>query len=85
MLLEFRKGFKKQLHKLPRKIQERFFERLRAFAKDRFDQSLNNHAVDAAFPGCRSINITGDYRAIFYEKSETAIFIKIGKHGQLYS
>jgi mRNA-degrading endonuclease YafQ of YafQ-DinJ toxin-antitoxin module len=46
---------------------------------------LNNHSVDTAFADCRSINVTGDYRAIFHENKETVTFMTIGTHSELYS
>lgn len=78
------KNFKKKFDKIPLKIQERFYERLDLFLKDKFDKTLNNHPVDKAFPDCRSINVSGDYRAIFQEQDDVAIFITIGTHSDLY-
>jgi len=45
---------------------------------------LNNHDVSKVYTGCRSINITGDYRAIFQDEGEIVIFITIGTHSELY-
>ena len=79
------KGFKKQFRKLPAKIQEQFFKRVNLFLENKFNPILNNHSVDSVSPGWRSINITGDYRALFEEKSENfVIFMKIGTHSELY-
>ncbi len=78
------KSFKKDFRKLPEKIQEQFFERAALFFENRFNPLLNNHSVDAAYPGCRSINITGNYRAIFREENGDAEFLHIGTHSQLY-
>jgi addiction module RelE/StbE family toxin len=79
------KRFKKQFKKLPQKVQRRFFERVELFLKDRFHPLLNNHSVDSAYPGWRSINITGDYRALYEPTTEDAIvFMKIGTHSELY-
>lgn len=81
----FHKNFKKRFKKLPLKIQRQFYERLELFLRNKFDKTLNNHEVGAAFPDCRSINITGDCRAIFYEQKDAVIFIIIGTHSDLYS
>lgn len=70
--------------KLPKDIQLKSRECSRMFVKNKFDPILNNHSVHPVYPNSRSINITGDYRAIFYEKENTAIFIAIGTHAQLY-
>ena len=81
----YNREFKKQIRKLPRKIQDHFEERLQIFIKDKFHPLLNNHSVERKFPGCRSINITGDYRAIFKEISDdSVIFLLIGTHSELY-
>jgi mRNA-degrading endonuclease YafQ of YafQ-DinJ toxin-antitoxin module len=32
-----------------------------------------------------SINVTGDYRAIFYIENNIAVFYKIGRHSELYN
>lgn len=76
--------FLKKFKKLAPKIQARFEERLELFLKDPVDPSLNNHSVEKRFPDCRSINITGDYRAIFKLEKDTALFITIGTHSELY-
>ena len=78
------KIFKKNFKKLPPQIQNKFFERIEIFKKDKFQLILNNHSVEKRFPGCRSINITGDYRAIFEESNGIVTFINIGTHSELY-
>lgn len=65
-------------------MQAKFDIAFALFLKDKFAKKLNNHSVDKAFPDCRSINITGDYRAIFYESGDVAVFIIIGTHSELY-
>lgn len=84
MRITYKKRFAKDFKKLPLKVKEQFYERLNLFLKDKFDKILNNHPVDKAFPGCRSINVNGDYRAIFQELEDIAIFITIGTHSDLY-
>ena len=78
------RSFLKKFKKLPPKIKDRFEERLNLFLTNPTDVVLNNHTVERAFPDCRSINITGDYRAIFKLEGDTAIFITIGTHPELY-
>ena len=84
MEIKFHTTFKKKLKKIPPKIQERFYERLELFVQDKFAKVLNNHSVDRAYQNCRSINLNGDYRAIFEDHGETIIFINIGTHASLY-
>ena len=76
--------FKNKFKKLSPKIQEQFFERAEIFKNDRFNSILSNHSVNKVYPGCRSINVNGDYRALYYEQDDIAIFINIGTHSELY-
>lgn len=84
MEIKFHTTFKKKLKKIPTKIQNRFYERLELFMQDKFSRVLNNHSVDRAFPNGSSINVSGDYRAIFEDHGELIIFINIGTHSDLY-
>jgi mRNA-degrading endonuclease YafQ of YafQ-DinJ toxin-antitoxin module len=79
------RNFKKQFKKLPSKIQQRFFDRVDIFIVDKFNPVLNHHSVDSVYPGWFSINITGDYRALYEPASDSVvIFMKIGTHSELY-
>ena len=78
------KNFIKKFKRLPDKIQNKFEEKLKILLENPFSTLLNNHRVGVVFPNCRSINITGDYRAIFQEENKTIIFITIGTHSDLY-
>lgn len=78
-------GFDKQFKKLSPKIIEKFEERWLFFLSDPFHPLLNNHPLKPPFIGSRSINITGDYRAIFKQLgSDLIIFTDIGTHHQLF-
>jgi mRNA-degrading endonuclease YafQ of YafQ-DinJ toxin-antitoxin module len=82
----FRKKFIKQFSKLPKKVQEHFYERLDLFKDDPFDPMLNNHELSGVLKNVRSINITGDIRAIYEQVGENrALFLKIGNHNNLYN
>lgn len=79
------KSFKKKFKLLPPKIQQQFFERVELFMKDKYDPMLKNHSVEFAYPGWRSISISGDYRALYEAQGDGIIvFMKIGTHAQLY-
>lgn len=53
--------------------------------KDSTHPILNNHSVEKVFIDCRSINITGDYRAIFKKEEDgSVVFITMGTHSELY-
>ncbi len=78
------KRFNKQFAKLPGKIREQCIEKIKFFLENPFDQRLNNHAVYHPYDGCRSINVTGDIRAIYEPGEDVALFICIGSHSELY-
>jgi len=79
------KTFVKRLRRTPLKIQSKFRARLKIFIENPTQPILNNHSVEKVFTGCRSINITGDYRAIFKIENELFVFVDIGTHSELYS
>lgn len=82
---EYHKNFRKHFNKLSKKIQDKFENRLILFLTDQFHHILNNHSLSGEYDGCRSINITGDIRAIFYVKTDgDVVFINIGSHTELY-
>jgi mRNA-degrading endonuclease YafQ of YafQ-DinJ toxin-antitoxin module len=80
----YRKAFLKIAKKLPKYIEAKFDARVDILRQDRFNPILNNHSVDPPYKNCRSINVTGDYRAIFHQEGNSATFIAIGTHAQLY-
>jgi addiction module RelE/StbE family toxin len=85
MRINYHKRFLKTFNKLPVKIQDKFYQCLRIFEQDRSHPLLNNHSVDVAYPNWRSINITGDYRALYEPLGDDIIeFMKIGTHSELY-
>jgi len=88
MKIEYNKNFIKLYSKNNIKIKNKFQNRLRLFMSDPFLPELNNHALSWKYLWKRSINITGDYRAIFKELSnwnyEFIEFTNIWTHSQLY-
>ena len=86
MILTYHRTFKKMFKKQPAWLEDKFEERIRLFQKDMFEPILNNHSLEGEWLGCRSINITGDIRAVFEELSTNHIqFLAIGTHSELYS
>lgn len=84
MILDYHKDFIKRFKKLPKKVKEKFKERQLIFENDEFNPALNNHALKGKWLGYRSINVTGDIRAVFRRDAESAIFVAIDSHGNLY-
>ena len=85
MTIRYHQRFLKTFPKLPGKIQGKFFERVALFQRQPFHPLLHNHSVEPAYPNWRSINITGDYRALYeVQKEGWVVFMKIGTHSELY-
>lgn len=81
----FSRKFRKRYARLPLRLRSQTNERLQLFAHDPFNPILDNHPLHGKYDGCRSINITGDYRAIYYHETETMVrFIALGTHAELY-
>ena len=64
--------------------KEKFKERRNLFLRDEFNPVLNNHALKGRWLGYRSINVTGNVRAIFKRDLESALFVAIDRHSNLY-
>ena len=85
MIVIYSKKFQRNYKKLSRKLQEQFKQRRNLFLEDQFNPILNNHQLHNPYAGCRSINITGDYRAIYYhENLDIVRFIAVGTHHDLF-
>ena len=85
MQISFSKTFEKQYKKAPYKTQQVFDKRFKIFIKNPFKPILKNHSLKGKFKGYRSINITGDWRAIYSQpKKKIVIFEVLGTHSQLY-
>ena len=83
-MIYFTTRFQKNRTKLPRKVKVQLSERLRLFEDDSSHPLLNNHALGGEYEGCRSINVTGNYRAIYYERDGIYFFLRVGTHPELY-
>jgi addiction module RelE/StbE family toxin len=77
--------FKKQYKKLPPNIQTQFDNRLRLFVSNQTAVELNVHALKGKYSGYWSMNVNGDFRALYKRQgNEIIIFGLIGTHSQLY-
>jgi len=85
MKIYFHKNFEKQYKKFKKNEQAKVQERLTTFLEDQFDPQLNNHALKGKYVDYRSINITGDLRAVYKSISQDkSIFVIIDTHSNLY-
>jgi len=79
-----RPSFKKEYYKLSKKLQDKADQRLMLFMQDHNSPVLRNHELHGEFSNCQSINITGDYRAVYFTERDVAVFIRIGTHSELF-
>ncbi len=81
----FTTAFHKQYRKLPKKIQAKFDQRFQLFVSDPQNSLLRIHALTGKYQGFWSLDVTGDYRALYqHQDDEVIIFGFIGTHSQLY-
>lgn len=85
MKIYFHKHFGKKFKKLSLKHKETFYRKIEIFSTNPFSIELNNHPLKGRHGGYRSINITGDIRAVFKFLSEDSVeFDNIDNHNNLY-
>ena len=89
MVYELTANFIKDYKKCDLSIKRKVDDRLSLFIKNHLDPALRNHALNGTYLGYRSINITGDWRALYMVKdaksdNRIATFELLGTHSQLY-
>lgn len=88
MEIEFSARFRKQYKRANEKIKNAFRQRLKLFKQDPYSPLLKNHPLTGNYKEYRSVNITGDWRALYREHKEEEkiiiIFQMLGTHSQLY-
>ena len=80
----FHRNFEKAYLKKDKEVQLAFDKRFELFKQNQFHPLLNNHPLHGEWEGHRSINITGDLRAIFKIEETVVIFVTIDTHTNLY-
>ena len=84
MEIKFSAKFKKQYGKARENIKKAFNKRLMLFQQDQANPILRNHTLTGNYKNFRSINITGDWRALYSHNGNVITFEMIGTHSQLY-
>jgi len=84
MKASYTKNFPHQYSKLLPKIRLGVDERIILWQSDPLNSQLRDHQLKGKYKHYRSIDITGDYRALYLQKETEVIFDKIGTHSQLY-
>lgn len=85
MKLRFHKRFVRDYKLFDQKIKASFQERLKLFYDNPYHPKLNNHPLKGKWYGYRSINISGDIRAVYkLNDDKEVIFVALGSHNRLY-
>ena len=84
MNISYSKNFITQAKKLNPKTRQKLLERIRVFSENPLHSTLRNHQLKGKYKEYRSIDITGDIRALYLQREDEAIFDTIGTHSQLY-
>lgn len=84
MNISYSKDFITQAKKLNPKIRQKLLERVELFVENPLHPTLRNHQLKGKWKDHRSIDITGDVRALYLQRENEAIFDAIGTHSQLY-
>ena len=86
MKIRFHKNFEKQYKKLRNKEKEKVQKKLELFLEKPYHPQLNNHPLKGKYTDYRSINITGNLRAVYKHINEDeCVFVIIDSHSNLYS
>lgn len=84
MNISYSRTFIKQAKKLSPELQLKVRDKITLFADNPLHPSLRNHALKNKYKTYRSIDITGDVRAIYLQRETEFIFDLVGTHSQLY-
>jgi addiction module RelE/StbE family toxin len=84
MKISFSIQFIKSAKKLDEKQRKQLKSRLAIFVENPTNKLLNNHQLKGAQKDYRSITVSGDLRALYFEIDDEIIFDIVGTHSQLY-
>lgn len=84
MTISYSKNFIREAKKLGKQQQQKLRERIEIFSENPLHPVLRNHALKGTHKSYRSIDVTGDVRALYLQKEDEAIFDTVGTHSQLY-
>ena len=82
--VEFAPLFTRQRKTAPLAIKQAFRDALELFAEDPNHPALRNHTLTGKYQDFRSIDVTGDWRALYRKEPERIIFAALGTHETLY-
>jgi addiction module RelE/StbE family toxin len=85
MKVRYLKSFQKQTIKLKPAQLKRLKYALNLFVLDPTSPELYNHPLSGQWKGHSSIAFGGDWRAHYKMVDDTAVFVAVGTHSQLYN
>ena len=74
MKISYTKNFVKLSKKLNPKLRVQMIERITLFSVNPLDPQLRDHRLKGKYKQYRSIDITGDYRALYLLQGDEVIF-----------
>ncbi len=78
------KSFEKDYARSNLEVKNKFRERRNLLLIDSAHPILNNHPLQGKLKDYWSINITGDFRALYKVEGNIAVFIALDTHSNLY-
>ena len=84
MTISYTKNFIKQSKKLDSKQRAKLISRIDLFSDNPVSPLLRDHAFKGKYKNYRSIDVSGDMRALYLLSENEAIFDIVGTHSQLY-
>ncbi len=84
MKISYSKNFIKQSKKLNPKLRKQLVQRITLFSTNPLNSQLRDHQLKGKYKQYRSIDVTGDFRALYLLNGNEAIFDMVGTHSQLY-
>lgn len=84
MTIAYSKSFIKQAKKLDVANRQKLLAKIALFSSNPLHPALRNHALKGKYKDYRSIDITGDVRALYLTTGEQTVFDAVGSHSQLY-
>lgn len=84
MIVSYSKNFIKQAKKLDPSVRQKVFGAISLFVQNPLDPRLRNHSLKGKYKMYRSIDVTGDVRALYIQLENEVIFDAVGTHSQLY-
>jgi addiction module RelE/StbE family toxin len=84
MTIGYSKAFLKQAKKLSPELRNKVQLNIKLFVENPLNPVLRNHTLKGKYKDYRSIDITGDVRALYLQNDSEVIFDAVGTHSQLY-